>query len=199
MAIINSCNCKLAPGQNGKSKHTYCPTESHFTDKVMTVWRISLPLLKVQVSWFCWRITYSPRRLFWIVLERRIRLTMLLIYASSISKFSNHSKRATKELASHVTEMALNRLKKSPCQLHCWPTWVGELLFLLDTWKNFYWVLSLVKIQKRTVRYLFVFNQKTCLPQPSMAFYFSGLCSTLFLFWIFLHAKRLSSHSWLLE
>jgi hypothetical protein len=32
--------------------------------------------------------------------------------------------------------------------------------------------LSLVKIQKRTVRYLFVFNQKTCLPQPSMAFYF---------------------------
>jgi hypothetical protein len=59
--------------------------------------------------------------------------------------------------------------------------------------------LSLVKIQKGTVRYLFVFNQKTCFPQPSMAFYFSGLCSTLFLFWIFLHAKRLSSHSWLLE
>uniref|UniRef100_A0A0P5A4N5 serine C-palmitoyltransferase n=1 Tax=Daphnia magna TaxID=35525 RepID=A0A0P5A4N5_9CRUS len=33
MAITSTCNCKLAPGQNGKSKHAYCSTESHFTDK----------------------------------------------------------------------------------------------------------------------------------------------------------------------
>ncbi|XP_057370933.1 serine palmitoyltransferase 2-like [Daphnia carinata] len=33
MAITSTCNCKLAPGQNGKSKHAYCPTENHFTDK----------------------------------------------------------------------------------------------------------------------------------------------------------------------
>ena len=35
MAIVASCGCKLAPGQNGKSKNAHCSTISHAGDEVI--------------------------------------------------------------------------------------------------------------------------------------------------------------------